>query len=184
MSAADTAMVIALKETVIDYSCTGLSMHPSHHAISRAEIAAAIINGSGTTLTYADLERRSNQGAHLFRSLGFRTGDSMCVMLENDAAFFERFLSDDHVEVGSSGVATKAEIVPFVGSPVCVVKSYAVDKFELTVFDANTALLTYHAAQDTVCHNRVPSPVWVSSLYVRRGGRWLNDLYQHTPADK
>jgi hypothetical protein len=103
---------------------------------------------------------------------------------KRDGKFYQEFLSDDHVEVGSSGVATKGEIVPFVGSPICVVKSYAVDKFELTVFDANTALLTYHAAQDTVCHNRVPSPVWVSSLYVRRGGRWLNALYQQTPADK
>jgi len=104
---------------------------------------------------------------------------------KRDGKFYQEFLSEDHVEVGSSGVATKGEIVPFVGGPVCVVKSYAVDKFELTVFDANTALLTYHAAQDTHCGgNAVPSPVWVSSLYVKRGGRWLNALYQQTPADK
>jgi len=101
---------------------------------------------------------------------------------KRDGKFFEGFLAEDHVEVGMSGTATKAQIVGFVGSPICLVKSYKVDKFELTVFDANTALLTYYAEQDTTCNGApVPSPVWTSSLYVKRGGRWLNALYQQTP---
>jgi hypothetical protein len=100
-----------------------------------------------------------------------------------DGKFFQLFLADDHVEVGSNGLTNKARVVAGVASPVCVVKSYAVDSFELTTFDTNTALLTYHAEQDTTCGgSAVPSPVWVSSLYVRRGGRWLNALYQQTQA--
>ena len=99
----------------------------------------------------------------------------------HDGKFFQQFLSDDHVEVGFGGVTNKATVVNGVASPVCVVKSYAVDKFELVRFDANTALLTYHAAQDTTCRGQaVPSPVWVSSLYLKRHGRWLNALYQQT----
>jgi hypothetical protein len=102
---------------------------------------------------------------------------------KRDGKFFSQFLSDDHVEVGATGVANKEAVVATVASPVCVVNSYAVDRFKLTVFDANTALLTYHAAQDTTCAGKaVPSPVWASSLYIRRGGRWLNALYQHSPA--
>ena len=98
-----------------------------------------------------------------------------------DGKFFQDFLSDDHVEVGFSGVASKATVVAGVGSPVCVVRSYSVDRFELTVFDPNTALLTYYADQDTTCgQNPVPHPVWVSSLYVKRGGRWWNAAYQQT----
>ena len=100
-----------------------------------------------------------------------------------DGKFFSGFLSDDHVEVQPQGIVNKAAVVAGVASPICVVKSYTVDNFTLTVFDANTALLTYHAAQDTACNGKpVPSPVWASSLYVRRGGRWLNALYQHSPA--
>ena len=102
-----------------------------------------------------------------------------------DGKFFSEFLSDDHVEVGDTGIANKEAVVATVSSPVCVVNSYAVDRFKLTVFDANTALLTYHAAQDTTCAGKpVPTPVWASSLYIRRGGRWLNALYQHTPASE
>jgi hypothetical protein len=101
-----------------------------------------------------------------------------------DGKFFQDFLSDDHVEVGFGGVSNKAEIVSFVGSPVCTVKNYQLDQFELKMLDKNTALLTYREAQDTVCHNPVPSPCWVSSLYMKRGDRWLNVLYQQTEIHK
>jgi hypothetical protein len=100
---------------------------------------------------------------------------------KRDGKFYEHFLSEDHVEVGGSGRSSKTEVANFVGSPVCVVKSYAVNDFELTMFNEQTALLTYHAEQDTTCHgNPVTSPVWISSLYVKRKGRWLNALYQQT----
>lgn len=103
----------------------------------------------------------------------------------HDGKFFQQFLSDDHVEVGFSGVTTKATVVSGVAGPICVVKSYAIDKFELVSFDPNTAVLTYHAEQDTACAgNAVPSPVWIASLYVRRHGRWRNALYQQTQTRK
>ena len=98
-----------------------------------------------------------------------------------DPTFFQRFLSDDHVELGFFGPGTKADVVKGVASKVCEVKTYSVDHFKATSIDPNTALLTYHAAQDTHCGSTsVPSPVWVSSLYVRRAGRWLNAAYQQT----
>ena len=48
-------------------------------------------------------------------------------------------LSDDHVEVGLSGSLSKRSVVAIVNSPMCVVKSYAVDNFQLMMFDPNTA---------------------------------------------
>jgi hypothetical protein len=100
-----------------------------------------------------------------------------------DGAFFQAFLSDDHVEVGFRGIARKAAVVAGVASPACVVHGFTVDSFALTLLNPTTALLTYHAAQQTLCNGHaVPSPVWVSSLYVRRADRWLNALYQQTQA--
>jgi hypothetical protein len=102
-----------------------------------------------------------------------------------DGKFFQNFLSDDHVEVGFGGPTDKKTVVAGVGSPACTVKSYTVDHFELTELGPDTALLTYHAAQDTTCGGAVvPSPVWVSSLYVKRNGQWLNALYQQTKTAK
>jgi hypothetical protein len=102
-----------------------------------------------------------------------------------DETFFQNFLSDNHVEVGFSGPAGKSAVIAGIASHVCHVKTYSVDAFTLTVLSADTALLNYHAAQDTLCGNApVPSPVWVSSLYQRRGKRWLNVMYQQTQTGK
>jgi hypothetical protein len=104
---------------------------------------------------------------------------------KRDGKFFETFLSDDHVEVGVAGPAGKTTVVAGVASPTCIVKSFALDTFALTLFDASTAALTYHAQQDTTCGGvAVPSPVWVSSLYLKRSGRWQNGLYQQTRSVK
>ena len=98
-----------------------------------------------------------------------------------DAAFFDRFLSDDHLEVGIGGVAGKAAVTASVGAPDCTVRSYALDSFRVTAISDSVAVLTYHASQDTVCNGKpVPSPAWVSSVYVYRDRRWLNVLYQQT----
>lgn len=101
-----------------------------------------------------------------------------------DGKFFQDFLADDHVEVTFGGVISKKDVVPFVGSSACTVKSYKLDHFEMKMFDKNTALLTYWEEQDTVCQNQVPSPCWVSSLYIKRGDKWLNVFYQQTAIPK
>lgn len=104
---------------------------------------------------------------------------------KRDGQFFASFLSEDHVEVGASGPTGKTHVVAFVGSPSCSVQSYAVDSFQLTRVASDTALLVYHAQQKTTCGGiPVPSPVWVSSLYVYRDGRWQNAMYQQSHASK
>ena len=98
-----------------------------------------------------------------------------------DGKFFEGFLSGDHVEIGFSGVTNKESVVRSVGSPSCIVKGYKIDGFELKIIDQTTALLTYHAWQETTCNGKpVPTPVWVGSLYQKRNGKWLNVVYQQS----
>ena len=64
-------------------------MHPSVHAKTRPDRAAYIMAGSGETVTYRRLDERSNQGAHLFRSLGLKTGDVIAILMDNHPRFFE-----------------------------------------------------------------------------------------------
>ncbi len=64
-------------------------MHPSHHAKSHPERAAYIMASSGETVTYGELEARSNQGAQLFRKLGLKAGDVIAILMENHPRFFE-----------------------------------------------------------------------------------------------
>lgn len=64
-------------------------MHPTHHAKTNPDAAAFIIAGSGKTVSYRQLDERSNQGAHLFRSLGLKTGDVIALFLANSPCCFE-----------------------------------------------------------------------------------------------
>jgi acyl-CoA synthetase (AMP-forming)/AMP-acid ligase II len=63
-------------------------MHPGIHAAKQPDKPAFVMAGSGETVTYGELEARSNQGAQLFRSLGLQAGDHIALMLENHPAFF------------------------------------------------------------------------------------------------
>lgn len=101
-----------------------------------------------------------------------------------DAEFWQGFLSDDHIEInGFVGALGKADVVRGIAGKACKVASYNVDKFQFRQIDPNTAVLVYRAAQDTDCGGfRVPSPVWATSLFQLRDGRWQNVLYEHTPA--
>jgi long-chain acyl-CoA synthetase len=44
---------------------------------------------SGTTVTFQELEERSNQIAHLFRKLGARAGDHVALLMENQPRFMD-----------------------------------------------------------------------------------------------
>lgn len=63
--------------------------HPSVHAQSQPDKIAYMMADSGKGITYRQLEERSNQGAHLFRSLGVQRGDHVAMLLENCTAFME-----------------------------------------------------------------------------------------------
>ncbi len=100
-----------------------------------------------------------------------------------DATYFVNFLSQDHVEVGFAGPIGKDAVVRGVGSPACTVESYSLGDMQFTRIAEDTAVLVYRAEQKTLCGgNAVPSPVWATSLFVKRSGHWLNVLYQHTLA--
>ncbi|MES2750779.1 MAG: acyl-CoA synthetase [Pseudomonadota bacterium] len=63
--------------------------HPSVHAQSTPDKIAYRMAKSGDAVTYRELDRRSNQGAHLFRSLGLQKGDHIALMMENTPVFME-----------------------------------------------------------------------------------------------
>ena len=57
--------------------------HPRLHALRNPDHPAVIMSDNSATLTYGELECCANQGAHLFRSLGIRNGDTIAIWLPN-----------------------------------------------------------------------------------------------------
>jgi fatty-acyl-CoA synthase len=63
--------------------------HPSVHARTQPDKIAYRMAGSGKSITYRQLDERSNQGAHLFRALGLKPGDHIALLMENRLEFME-----------------------------------------------------------------------------------------------
>ena len=63
-------------------------MHPSVHARTHPDKPAIIMAASGETISYAELDRRSNQVAQLLRARGIGVGDTVALCMENHPWFF------------------------------------------------------------------------------------------------
>jgi fatty-acyl-CoA synthase/long-chain acyl-CoA synthetase len=61
--------------------------HPSHHARTQPDKIAYRMARSDDAISYRELDARSNQAAHVFRSLGLRPGDHIALLMENRLEF-------------------------------------------------------------------------------------------------
>ncbi len=64
-------------------------MHPGLIAEKTPDKAAYIMAGSGRAVSYGELDRESNRGAHLFRALGLERGDVIAIFMENNPVYFQ-----------------------------------------------------------------------------------------------
>jgi long-chain acyl-CoA synthetase len=64
-------------------------MYPGQHAVTRAGQPAVIMAETGETVTYAELDARSNRLAHLLRACGLRRRDHYAIFMENNARYVE-----------------------------------------------------------------------------------------------
>lgn len=63
-------------------------MHPARHAETAPDKPAIIVAETGEAISYAALDARSNQAAHLFRAEGLQPGDRVALFLENTPDYF------------------------------------------------------------------------------------------------
>ena len=64
-------------------------MSPGTYAAEEPDRIAAVMAGTGETISYGDLERRSVQLAHVLHEAGLRPGDVVALLTENNLRAFE-----------------------------------------------------------------------------------------------
>jgi hypothetical protein len=101
-----------------------------------------------------------------------------------DAKPFKASLSADFVMIADSGVTGKNDVVKMMASMPCEVKSVQLSDWKLAMLNSSTALLTYKGMADGTCGGTAIPPVWASSVWVNRGGKWLAASHQETPIAK
>jgi hypothetical protein len=95
---------------------------------------------------------------------------------------FKATLAADSVMVGESGVKDKAAIMKEWTSMDCDVKSYVLSDFKLSMATPTVAVLTYRATVEGTCAGVAVPPVWASSLFVDRAGKWYEFSHQESNA--
>lgn len=89
----------------------------------------------------------------------------------------------ESLSVFPAGIATKDQHIKLSTDPSCIVKNYTLDNIKVTMLNNTTALMIYRYTQDTVCNGKPePSPVWASTVYLKRGKKWYGAFHQETIA--
>ena len=64
----------------------------------------------------------------------------------------------------------------------CNTRSYAIDSATVSRVGEGGAVLTYRLTLDQTCRGQLePSPVYVTAVWARRNGRWVNVTHTETP---
>jgi Domain of unknown function (DUF4440) len=98
-----------------------------------------------------------------------------------DTKPFKAWVAAESIGIGEMGVQGKAQLLKDIAAGGCDVKSFELSEFKLTMLDSDAGVLTYKGAADGACAGNPIPVVWVSTTWVRRGGRWLAMTHQETP---
>jgi long-chain acyl-CoA synthetase len=81
--------------------------HPFVHALNEPDKIAYKLLPSGETVSYRELDERSNQCAHLLRSLGLRRGDVIAILMENHPRYLEVTWAADRSGLYYTGISNR-----------------------------------------------------------------------------
>jgi hypothetical protein len=101
-----------------------------------------------------------------------------------DTKPFEKTLAPDAIEVNARGIDDRAAIIHNIGTANCSVKSVGLDGFKLMKVDADAVLLTYKGSANGTCDGKPFAPVYASTLWVKRGEKWMPLFHQETEIPK
>jgi|SRR5579862_9486336 len=105
------------------------------------------------------------------------------VAKKKDWGAYNQLLSQDFIWIDDGGVVLgRAPFLKYIAA--FDLTDYAMDDVKVTMFNGNTAMLTYKVILHGKFGNQAipPTPSYVSSEYIRHGGRWWNVFTQSTGA--
>lgn len=102
---------------------------------------------------------------------------------QKDKKFFEEHMWEGGQYLDANGVGGKAQYIKAIIDNDCAVNGYALGQPKVTMLSKDAALVTYRYTYDIVCGGKPESgPLWASTIYVKRGGKWLIAFHQELPA--
>jgi hypothetical protein len=100
---------------------------------------------------------------------------------KHDKKGFAALMDNDFVAVDTHGVAAKAQNVADIDN--LIKESYELSDFQVHAISTDVVFLTYRAKlKGTYKGKRIDGTYYVSSVWAKRQGKWVNFLYHETKA--
>ncbi len=100
---------------------------------------------------------------------------------KEDADTIRRLMADDHLAVTPWG-GQQSRAAQIKTLPELKLSAYEVGEMKVSMLGADAALFTYPLAlKGTFRGKELPANNYASSVWHRRGGRWVEVFYQETP---
>jgi len=100
---------------------------------------------------------------------------------KKDAATMKSFIADDAVAVETTGPTTVADMLKTLSTMDVKITEQTLSNFRYLWVDANTVIVTYTwTGKGTAMGMPVPSPAYASSVWAKRGAKWLAVYHQET----
>jgi len=139
----------------------------------------------GFALLFSGLPLYSQTNAALEKALEAKEQAGWQGWKDHTSAPVEAMTPEDAIDIADGTVARgKQEVLRQLASGGCDVNSFALSDFSFLWLDKDTVLMTYTATQDATCSGRKQAgKVIASSVWQKRGGKWVSPFHQETDAD-
>jgi ketosteroid isomerase-like protein len=102
-------------------------------------------------------------------------------IVKGDAAAFKSLVAEDAVSVDDQGVSTAADMIKMLKPGNAKITDAKLDGFKVVWVDPNTAVVIYTwSGKGTFMGQPVHSPSYSSTVYTKRGTRWVPVFHQET----
>jgi hypothetical protein len=100
-----------------------------------------------------------------------------------DTKMFDALVPADALIVTETGIQSRTQFLQAMTADECKVNSFSMEDAKFAMLDKNTMIIAYKYVQDANCNGQpTKTSTWISSLYTKRNGKWLNTFFSLTPA--
>jgi hypothetical protein len=149
---------------------TGKSKSSTPTKTSEKSAAPAKASGGGNAAVEAAIKKMENELWTAWKN--------------KDTKPFEARLADDSRTVDAMmGFTDKSAMIKSLADQPCDVRSFSFADDKMTWIDKDAVVYTYTATVDATCGGqKVPDKVYASSVWAKRGAKWVGIFHQETPS--
>jgi hypothetical protein len=103
---------------------------------------------------------------------------------DHNAKSVEAWTPDNAIGVADGGVFKgKEQVLKSITDARCTVNSFSLSDFSYMWLDKDTVVMTYTGTQDATCDGKKQGgKVFATSIWQKKGGKWLSPFHQETEA--